>query len=130
MRRFQRLCALLVPLLCLAFEVNVSGRWSGTIAVTDENSGMVITTPVEIQFTQQASSVSGRIGRARDRDAVPISKVRMEGNQIFFEAVSEETSGPCEFSLTVNGDSMEGDMTAQIDNTSIAGKVRATRMKN
>jgi hypothetical protein len=129
MKRFPVPCAALFLLVAHTLAADVSGKWSGTIAVKDESSGVVITTPVEIQFSQQASSVSGKIGRARDADAVPILNVRIEGNKIYFEAASDETTGPCKFTLTIAGDTMEGDMTGAIESEDITGKVKVTRLK-
>lgn len=129
MRRFALPTALFFLLLLPVLAANVSGKWSGTIAVRDESSGVVITTPVQIQLSQQNSSISGKIGRANDAEAVPIQNVRIEGDKIYFEASSDETTGPCKFSLTVAGDSMEGDMTGAVESEDIKGKVKVTRLK-
>jgi hypothetical protein len=129
MRRFLLRCAPLFLVVAQTLVADVSGRWSGTIAVKDQTSGLIVTTPVEIQFSQRDASVSGKIGRAKDTDAVPIRNVRLEGNRIYFEAVSEETTGPCKFTLTIAGDSMEGDMTGAVDSDDITGKVKVTRLK-
>jgi hypothetical protein len=132
MRRFALLFFLFIFIQAFfiqALAADVSGRWTGTIAVRDEASGAIITTPVEIQFTQRDSAISGKIGRAKDADGVPIRNARIEGNRLYFEASSEETSGPCKFSLLIAGDSMEGDMTGAIDSEDITGKVKVTRLK-
>lgn len=129
MKRSRVLYGLLFLLLNTAFAADISGKWSGTIAVRDQSSGTVITTPVEIQFSQQDSTVSGKIGRAREADAVPIRNIRIEGNKIYFEAASEETTGPCKFSLTITGDIMEGDMTGAVESEDIIGKVKITRSR-
>jgi hypothetical protein len=129
MTRVPLFFGLLFFLFAQALAADVSGRWTGTIAVKDVASGAIITTPVEIEFNQQASTISGKIGRSRDNDAVPIQNARIEGNRIYFEASSDETTGPCKFTLTIAGDSMEGDMIGAIESEDITGKVKITRLK-
>lgn len=117
-------------LMCaLAFGADVSGTWTGTIAVDDAGSGTTITTQVHVEIQQQGSGLSGKIGRVEDTEAVPIKNARMEGDTLSFEAASDETSGPMKFSLKIAGDRMEGTMKGSIDSGDINGKVKLTREK-
>ena len=127
MKRLPAFGGLFFLLISCALAGDVSGKWSGTIAVKDEATGTVYTTPVQIEINQQASTISGNIGRVPGSDLVPIKNARISGNIITFEASSDETSGPCKFTLTVTGDSMEGNMTGAVDNEDITGKVKVTR---
>ena len=108
---------------------DLTGRWTGTIAVDDVGSGTTITTQVHIDLQQKADSLSGKIGRIEDTDVVPIKNARMEGDTLVFEAASEETTGPMKFSLKIAGDRMEGTMKGSIDSGDINGKVKLTREK-
>jgi hypothetical protein len=113
----------------LAWGADVSGTWTGTIAVDDAGSGTTITTQVHIDLQQQGSGVTGKIGRVEDTEAVPIKNAKMEGDTLSFEAASDETSGPMKFSLKIAGDRMEGTMKGSIDSGDINGKVKLTREK-
>jgi hypothetical protein len=121
---------ILMFLICaLAFGADVTGTWTGTIAVDDTGSGTTITTQVHIELQQQGAGLSGKIGRIEDTEAVPIKNARMEGDTLIFEAASDETSGPMKFSLKIAGDRMEGTMKGSIDSGDINGKVKLTREK-
>ena len=127
MKKFSRVFGFFFLLLSCIWAGDISGNWQGTIAVKDEATGTVFTTPVQIQIQQQDSTFSGKIGRAQDSDLSPIKNAKINGNVIYFEAASDETSGPCKFTLTIKGDSMEGDMTGAVENEDITGKVKVTR---
>ena len=121
---------ILIFLACaLAFGADVTGTWTGTIAVDDTGSGTTITTQVHIELQQQGAGVSGKIGRVEDTEAVPIKNVKMEGDTLSFEAANDETTGPMKFSLKIAGDRMEGTMKGSIDSGDINGKVKLTREK-
>jgi hypothetical protein len=113
----------------LAFGADLTGRWTGTIAVDDTSSGTTITTQVHVDLQQKADGVSGKIGRMEDSDVVPIKNARMDGDTLSFEAASDETAGPMKFSLKIAGDQMEGTMKGSIDSGDINGKVKLTREK-
>lgn len=122
---------LLLPCLTLllAAAVNIAGKWSGTIDVQDEGSGAVVTTPVQVQFEQQAAALSGKIGRVEENDVIPIRNAKLEGNTVYFEAASPDTEGPMKFVLTLTGDRMEGSMHGSIESADITGKVKLTRQR-
>jgi hypothetical protein len=122
---------LLTLLACaLAFGADLTGRWTGTIAVDDTGTGTTITTQVHIELQQKADGLSGKIGRIEDSEVVPIKNAHMEGDTLFFEAASDETTGPMKFSLKIAGDRMEGTMKGSIDSGDINGKVKLTREKS
>ena len=121
-------CALVICTLLLGADL--SGRWTGTIAVDDTGSGTTITTQVQIEIQQKAEGLSGKIGRIEDQDVVPIKNARMDGDTLSFEAASDETTGPMKFSLKIAGDRMEGTMKGSIDSGNINGKVKLTREKS
>jgi hypothetical protein len=114
----------------LSLGADLTGRWTGTIAVDDTASGTTITTQVHIELQQNSSGLSGKIGRIEDTEVVPIKNARMDGDMLVFEAASEETAGPMKFQLKIAGDRMEGTMKGSIDSGDISGKVRLTRDKS
>jgi hypothetical protein len=126
----MRLLLLLLTVCTLGFGADLTGHWNGTILVNDIGSGTTITTQVHVELSQQANVVSGKIGRAEDREAVPIKNVHLEGDTLTFEAASDETSGAMKFTLKIAGDEMEGTMKGAIDSEDISGKVKLTRDKS
>lgn len=130
LKRVSVICGLLISCSALiAAGSDVSGLWTGTIDILDQSSGTTISTPVRIELDQQPTAISGKIGRPEDPEVTPIRNVHREGNKIWFEAVSGETAGPVQFALTMEGDSMEGDMKTALDTETINGKVKVTRSK-
>jgi hypothetical protein len=126
----MRLPLLLLINCALVCGADLTGRWTGTIAVDDTGSGTTITTQVHIELQQKGDGgVSGKIGRVEDTEVVAIKNARMEGDTLSFEAASDETTGPMKFSLKIAGDSMEGTMKGSIDSGDINGKVKLTREK-
>ncbi|HEY3839201.1 MAG TPA: hypothetical protein VGL72_21650 [Bryobacteraceae bacterium] len=126
----MRLTFLLFLASALVFGADLTGRWTGTIAVDDTGSGTTITTQVHIELQQKPDGLSGKIGRIEDSEVVPIKNAHMEGDTLVFEAASEETTGPMKFSLKIAGDRMEGTMKGSIDSGDINGKVKLTRDKS
>ena len=126
----MKLPFLLLLTSALIFGADLTGRWTGTIAVDDTGSGTTITTQVHVELQQQGDGLSGKIGRIEDSDVVPIKNARMEGDTLVFEAASDETTGPMKFSLKIAGDRMEGTMKGSIDSGDINGKVKLTREKS
>jgi hypothetical protein len=126
----MRLPLLLLINCALVFGADLTGRWTGTIAVEDVGSGTTITAQVHIELQQQGDgALSGKIGRAEDTEVVAIRNARLEGDTLSFEAASDETTGPMKFSLKIAGDRMEGTMKGSIDSGDINGKVKLTREK-
>ena len=107
---------------------SVAGKWTGTVDVHDSSSGTDISTPIELQLDEpQAGAISGKIGREGDTEIVPIRKGTLNGNQISFEAASEETTGAMKFTLTLDGDRLAGNMKGALDTQEIQGKVKLSR---
>jgi hypothetical protein len=109
---------------------DLTGRWTGTIAVDDVGSGTTITTQVHVELQQSSAGLTGKIGRIEDSEVVPIKNARMEGDTLVFEAASEETTGPMKFTLKIAGDQMEGTMNGSIDSGDIKGKVKLQKEKS
>jgi hypothetical protein len=126
----MRLLSLLLLTATVAVAADLTGTWTGTIAVDDTGSGTTITTQVHVEIQQKPDGVTGKIGRVEDNEVVPIKNARMEGDTLVFEAASEETTGPMKFNLKIAGDQMEGTMKGSIDSGDIKGKVKLRRDKS
>jgi hypothetical protein len=121
----------LLPLLCMGlYAADITGRWSGAIAVDDPSSGVKVNTPVKAQFDQKDHAVSGRIGRVEDEQTQPISNAKLDGNSLVFDVRSEETAGVVRFSLKlVSDDRIEGEMKGAGDAGPFTGKVTLQKVK-
>lgn len=121
----------LVPLFALAmYGADVTGKWTGKIEVTDPSGENKISTPVKAEFQQNATAVSGKIGRAEDPQIEPIRNARMEDKHLVFEVQSAEATTPFKFSLVlVSDDDIEGEMKGVLDDGNISGKVVLHKVK-
>lgn len=121
----------LVPLLALTmYGADISGKWTGSVEITDPSSGEKINTPVKAEFTQKAAEISGTIGREQDAEAEAIRAGKLDGNNLVFEVRPPEATSAMKFSLVVvSDDRIEGDMQGAIDVGKISGKVILTRVK-
>jgi len=108
---------------------NLSGKWTGLIAIDDTSSGTKIETPVELHLEQKESVLSGKIGRENDPEQVEIRNAKIEGDRLTFEASSFETSSSMRFSLKVQGEQMHGDMKGAAGGADIVAKVSFSRVK-
>ncbi len=121
----------LLPVLVIGlWGADITGKWSGTIEVSDPSSGTVINTPVKAEFAQAANAVSGKIGRTEEERTEPIQNARIEGDSLVFEVRSAETTGAVKFNLKVVSDSrLEGEMKGAIEDGPISGKVKLEKVK-
>ena len=121
----------LLPLLAAGlYAADITGKWTGTITVSDPSSGTVMDTPVRAEFIQKANLVSGSIGRKEDQRAEPIQNAKLEGDSLVFEVRPGETEGSVKFNLkVVNAGRIEGDMKGMIDVGPITGKVMLEKEK-
>jgi hypothetical protein len=121
----------LLPLAALAmYGADITGKWTGSVEITDPTSGEKISTPVKAEFAQKAAEVSGTIGRAEDSETETIRQGKLDGNNLIFEVQPAEGTSPMKFKLVlVSGDRIEGAMEGAIDVGKISGKVILTRVK-
>lgn len=121
----------LIPLAALAlYGADISGKWTGSVEITDPTSGEKISTPVKAEFTQKSAEVSGTIGRAQDAEAEAIKQGKLDGNNLAFEVQPPEATSAMKFKLVVvSEDRIEGDMQGAIDVGNVSGKVVLTRVK-
>jgi hypothetical protein len=121
----------LLPLLTLAlYGADVSGKWTGSVEVTDPTSGEKISTPVKAEFLQKGGEVSGTIGRNEDPEGETIRAGKLDGNNLVFEVQPAEATSAMKFTLVLAGDDrIEGAMEGAVDVGKISGKVVLSRVK-
>ena len=121
----------LLPLVTLAlYGADISGKWTGSVEVSDPTSGEKITTPIKAEFTQKGGEVSGTIGREQDAEAEPIRGGKLDGKNLLFEVQPPEATSAMKFTLVVAADDrIEGGMEGAIDVGKVSGKVVLTRVK-
>ena len=117
-----------ITLLALtASAANLAGKWSGIIEIDD--SGGKIETPVELYLEQKAGTLSGKIGRSNNPESVEIRNAKVDGDKLTFDSSSTEASASMTFSLTIQGERMQGEMRGVAQGNEIVAKVTFSRVK-
>lgn len=126
MKRF-----VLVPFLTVAlYAAGITGKWTGNIVVNDPTGGDKVDTPVKAELVQQAAAITGKIGRAEDRELETILNGKLEGKSLTFQVKPAEATGAAQFTLTViSDDRIEGEVKVPLDIGTISGTVVLKREK-
>jgi hypothetical protein len=111
----------------LAFGADVTGTWTGPMAMTrdgetrDDNAHLVL--------TQTGKEIKGSAGPNEEKQ-MPITKGSIEGSDIVLE-VTEPNGGPGKFTLRlkVDGDKMTGDLSSEGGEHVMTAKLTLTRSK-
>ncbi len=121
----------LIPLFALTmFGADITGKWSGSIEVSDPSTGDTINTPVKVVFDQKDSTVSGKIGRTEDDQSEDIRNGKLEGNRITFDVQPPEATSAMKFQLVlIANDRIEGEMKGAVDVGNVSGKVTLQKDK-
>jgi hypothetical protein len=122
-----RLAAAVFLFAALMTAADLSGVWRGAIDIEHGDGGDPIKTPVQLRLEQKGNALAGEIGREGDEKPLAIQKGRVEGNEVFFEASSEQTKGPIRFHLKLGGSRLTGEMTGTIEHGNISGRVNLVR---
>ena len=127
---YRKLLNWILPITLLvltASAANLSGKWTGVIEVND--SGGKIETPVELYLEQKAGTLSGKIGRTNNPESVEIRNAKVEGDKLTFDSSSIEASASMTFTLTIQGERMQGEMRGVAQGNEIVAKVTFSRVK-
>jgi hypothetical protein len=115
---------------CLAatlMAADVSGKWTGTVNVEDPTGGPNIEVRVRADLLQKADAITGAIGRQEDQQGETIRNAKLDGRRLTFEVSSTEANGLVKFTLTLDADKLDGEISGSMDGTAITGKVHLSR---
>jgi hypothetical protein len=124
----MKILACVCILLCAAITLSaadISGKWSGTITMTnapgETNDGTAF-----VIIKQNGPEITGTAG-ADENQQFPITKGKIEGNKITFEVQSD---GPLyKVDVMLVADHIKGEVTAVREGQTVKGKVDMTRVK-
>lgn len=115
---------------CLAatlMAADVSGKWTGTVNVEDPTGGPNIEVRVRADLLQKADAITGAIGRQEDQQGETIRNAKLDGRRLTLEVSSTEANGLVKFTLTLDADKLDGEISGSMDGTAITGKVHLSR---
>jgi hypothetical protein len=118
-----RLAAAIFLFAAFMMAADLSGIWRGSIDIAHGDGAEPMKTPVRLRLEQKGNALTGEIGREEDEKPLAIQNGRVEGNEIFFEAESEQTNGPIRFHLKLEGTHLTGEMKGAIEQGNISGRV-------
>ena len=119
------LCLLIAVTLAVAADVDVTGKWAGSLNITNSDGGTKEATALLI-LKQTGSEITGTVG-PREDDQTAIQKGKIEGNKITLEA--EHNGHTLKLELLVAGDRMTGDASLSGDGGIEKAKVEVTKAK-
>ena len=116
------LCTLfLAAFAVVAQAADVTGKWTGTFTPSEGNAS-----EGTINLKQDGDKVTGT-GGPNDGEQMPISNGKIEGNTVSFEIAHDGMT--LKMVLTVDGDSLKGDVTATRDGQTMNAKLDLKRVK-
>ena len=106
-------------------DTNVTGKWSGSFNVMDENGGTKESTAVLI-LKQSGSDITGTVG-PDEGEQHAITKGKIDGDKITLESADGNVS--IKLDLALAGDRITGNVNAVGEGRNIKGKIDVTRAK-
>ena len=106
-------------------DTNVTGKWSGSFNVMDENGGTKESTAVLI-LKQSGSEITGTVG-PDEGEQHAITKGMIDGDKITLESADGNVS--IKLDLALAGDRITGNVNAVGEGRNIKGKIDVTRAK-
>ena len=104
----------------------LTGKWTGTMTRTAPD-GRSQSIDFELNLTQKGKALTGTVGPNAERQW-PIDKGAVDGAKACFQV--QQPDGPLRtFTLTLVGDRLKGDMTAEMNGQSFVAEVDAGRAK-
>ncbi len=129
MNRFFGLAAITALLFAgVASAADLSGAWRGVIEVNHGGGAPTVNAPIQLRLEQKGNALTGDIRHeGAEMNPIPIQSGRVEGNEVYFEASSEQTNGPVRFRLKLEGKRLTGQMRGAVEQGPISGRVDLTR---
>ena len=106
-------------------DTNVTGKWSGSFNVMDENGGTKESTAV-LMLKQSGSEITGTVG-PDEGEQHAITKGKIDGDKITLESADGNVS--IKLDLALAGDRITGNVSAVGEGRSMKGKIDVTRAK-
>jgi hypothetical protein len=106
-------------------DTNVTGKWSGSFNVMDENGGTKESTAVLI-LKQSGSEITGTVG-PDEGEQHTITKGKIDGDKITLESADGDVS--IKLDLALAGDRITGNVNAVGEGRNIKGKIDVMRAK-
>jgi opacity protein-like surface antigen len=125
MRELLLRLALALALAMAAYAADVTGNWSGTFKVGMPD-GTTQDDTVYLSLKQTGSTITGTAGPSIDQQA-PIRVGKIEGNKITLDVPVPQ--GSFKFDITLQGDHLQGEVTASAQGQTVKAKMDATRAK-
>ena|SRR6516164_3580166 len=106
-------------------DTNVTGKWSGSFNVMDENGGTKESTAV-LMLKQSGSEITGTVG-PDEGEQHAITKGKIDGDKITLESADGNVS--IKLDLALAGDRITGNVSAVGEGRNMKGKIDVTRAK-
>ena len=106
-------------------DTNVTGKWSGSFNVMDENGGTKESTAV-LMLKQSGSEITGTVG-PDEGEQHAITKGKIDGDKITLESADGNVS--IKLDLALAGDRITGNVNAVGEGRNIKGKIDVMRAK-
>jgi len=106
-------------------DTNVTGKWSGSFNVMDENGGTKESTAV-LMLKQSGSEITGTVG-PDEGEQHAITKGKIDGDKITLESADGDVS--IKLDLALAGDRITGNVNAVGEGRNIKGKIDVMRAK-
>jgi hypothetical protein len=116
---------LTLVLTITATAADVTGKWSGTFAVTNPDGSAGEPNPAVMILKQTGSTISGTAGTS-EAEQFPIDNAKIDGNKIS-GTVNPNDGATYVVTMTVNGDRMAGELTVTQGGQTIKGKIELKR---
>ena len=99
------LLVLILAAVMPAADLDLSGRWSGTMKMTEPapRDGTAL-----LLLKQAGSTITGTAGPSEDRQ-LPIDNAKIDGNKLTFNVQAEDVN--LKFVMTIDGKHMAGEVT-------------------
>ena len=119
----RTLICLLAAAAC-AFAADVTGKWTGSVAVTN-SQGEVENHAITFQLRQSGNELTGALA-SDDRES-QIKNGKVEGQAVTFQVQPGEEGPTWTVKLTLAGDDLNGDASAERDGETRKAKVTLKR---
>jgi hypothetical protein len=106
-------------------DTSVTGKWTGSFNMLDENGGTKESTAV-LMLKQSGNEITGTLGPNED-ELHAITKGKIYGDKISLESADGQMT--IKFELTLAGDRITGDVNAAGEGRTMKAKLDVTRQK-